>query len=155
MTKPKQFDRMMSNLERAMEIAPSHAGTIIADAAQALHKAIRIAEAGAEWERFDLIPTAGPRTGFMGRSLWESSFVTREGRPQERELFQTRAGALVSMSMSMAIDDGERDRVTVHVAVARDDATVQQAEIMAAWRWDDAAMQMAKKLGWNTAVWID
>lgn len=155
MTKPKQFDRMMNNLERAMECAPGHAGTIIADAAQALHKAIRIAEAGAEWELVDLIPTAGPRIGFMGRSLWQVSYQNGEGRQMERELLQTQGGALVASAASGALFEGERDRVTVHVAAARDDAIAQQAEIMAAWRWDDAAMQMAKKLGWNTAVWID
>lgn len=155
MTKPKQFDRMMTNLERAMECAPSHAGTIIADAAQALHKAIRIAEAGEEWERFDLVPTAGPRTGFMGRSLWETEYDNREGRRVIREVFLTQGGALVAVWFSGALDDMEGDRMTVHVAAARDDAAAQQAEIMAAWRWDDAAMKMAKKLGWNTAVWID
>ncbi|MGQ2942944.1 MAG: hypothetical protein ACT6Q7_02965 [Blastomonas fulva] len=155
MTKPKQFDRMMTNLDRAMEIAPSHAGTIIADAAQALHKAIRIAEAGAEWERFDLIPTAGPRTGFMGRILCEQQYVTRQGRTKGRELYQTQGGALVALGISYAVDDGERDLVAVRVAGARDDEAAQQAEIMEFWQWDDGAMEMAKKLGWNTAVWID
>lgn len=155
MTKPKQFDRMMTNLERAMEIAPGHAGTIIADAAQALHKAIRIAEAGEEWQRFDMIPTAGPRTGFMGRSLLRTGYENSEGRRVEREIFQTQGGALVALAVSCALNEGERDRVTVYVAAARDDAAAQQTEIMAAWRWDDGAMKMAKKLGWNTAVWID
>lgn len=155
MTKPKQFDRMMTNLERAMEIAPSHAGTIIADAAQALHKAIRIAEAGESWERFDLTPTAGPRTSFMGRRLWRSTYDNWEGRQVERALYETQAGAMVAVTVSFAMHEGEGDRVTVHVSDAHRDAAAQQAEIMAAWRWDDGAMKMAKKLGWNTAVWID
>lgn len=155
MTKPKQFDRMMANLERAMELAPSHASTIIADAAQALHKAIRIAEAGEEWERHDISPTAGPRTGFMGRALWQSIYDNWEGRQVQRVLYETQAGALVAVTISFAMNEGEGDRVTVDVSEAHRDAETQRAEIMAAWRWDDGAMKMAKKLGWNTAVWID
>lgn len=155
MKKPKQFDRMMTNLERAMELAPSHAGTIIADAAQALHKAVRIAQAGQEWERFDILPTAGPRTGFMGRVIWEDEHKTLNGRSKRRELIETQGGALVAIDTSFALDDRERDLVKIHAVDAhRDDAT-QRREIMEFWRWDDGAIEMAKKLGWDTAVWID
>lgn len=155
MKKPKQFDRMMTNLERAMEIAPSHAGTIIAEAAQALHKAVRIAEAGPEWERFDILPTAGPRTGFMGRVIWEDEHKTPNGRSKRRELIETQGGALVAVDTSFGLDERERDLVKAHVARPQEDEAAQRAEIMEFWRWDDGALEMAKKLGWNTAVWID
>lgn len=155
MKKPKQFDHLMAKLAVAMEVAPGHAGTIIADAAKALHKAVKIAQAKEEWFRHDIIPTAGPRIGFMGRSLWRTGFENWEGRRIEREIYQTQGGALVALAVSCALDDDEGDRVTVHVAAARDDAAAQQSEIMEAWRWDRAAIDMAKALGWNTAVWID
>lgn len=155
MKKPRKFDRMMDNLELAMELAPDQAGKIIAEAAQALHRVNRIAQAGKEWERFDILPTAGPRTGFMGRVIWEDEHRTPNGRSKRRELIETQGGALVAVDTSYALDDRERDLVKVHVAKPQEDQAAQRAEIMEFWDWDDGALALTKKLGWNTAVWID
>lgn len=155
MKKPKKFDRMMTNLERAMELAPDHAGKIIAEAAQALHKAIKIAEAGQEWERFDILPTAGPRTAFMGRVIWEDEHKTANGRSKRRELIQTQGGALVAVDTSYGLDERERDLVKAHVALPQDDQAAQRTEIMEFWNWDSGTLGLTKKLGWNMTVWVD
>lgn len=155
MKPPKRFAQMMQNLEAALEADPGTAGKIIADASAALYKVVKLAKAGPEWERFDILPTAGPRTGFMGRIIWQDEHATPNGRIKSRELCETEGGALVAIDTSHALDARESDLVKLHVAAAREDHKAQRAEIMAFWGWDGGASDMAKALKWDTAVWID
>lgn len=155
MKPPKRFAQMMQNLDAALEADPGTAGKIIADASAALYKVVKLAKAGPEWERFDILPTAGPRTGFMGRIIWQDEHTTPNGRIKTRELCETEGGALVAIDTSHALDPRESDLVKLHVATAREDHKAQRAEIMEFWGWDGGASDMAKALKWDTAVWID
>ncbi len=153
-----RLDVLQGQAATTWQVAEQETYSIIADATRALKRAAKRAEAlSGEWQRVEFAQHTGPTIEFTGRLLADTSFESRRGTPTRVafEIWETRAGALVAVSVSTPLSEAGMELVEVTVAEPQDDAQAQRFAVMGHFDWKDGARNMAKKLGWSLRVEID
>lgn len=113
----------------------------------------RIATAG-DIERVKIKQSRGPQLEFEGRLLCSTEWDARDSR-MRLELWQTKGGSLIPVTIGSPGYEGAREIVTAAVVEAGDEAEMRFAA-MSQWDWTDRARSMVRKrLGWKLTLVVE
>lgn len=123
--------------------------TVLADAVKAMKREVRRHSASEGFDAIEIAQMRGPTVEFNGRLLAESEFTARAGQDMALEIYETEGGALVAVTSSTLPGETGREDARVTVVPPTDDVQAMRFAVMDAFRWENRARTMARKLGWS------
>lgn len=150
-----QLDKLMGALSDALA-AGAEPNQALSDATKALKRAKARAEnLSGEMERVEFVPSRGPTVEFTGRLAMETGWNPKgsDTAHMRLEIWETRAGALVAVSIATDRYANEDCRLTV--VEPQEDRQAMHFAVMDHFAWVSGARNMARKLGWSLRVEIE
>ena len=150
----QRFAELAREVQTARKTGANHGG-VLSDAIRTMKRLnARQETLPAKVERVELVPQRGPRIEFVGRLLARDDWNTSGRDPMnvEFDIWETRGGALVAVSVSEPIERDGVEVVKVEVVERQDDAQAMRLAVMDFFDWHNRARSMARKLGWDLRV---
>lgn len=109
-------------------------------------------------ERIELVQVRGPTIEFVGRQLCSDEFETRgrDALRMELELYETRAGSYIAVTISTPTERDGHSVLRATVIERQDDQQAMRFAVMEAFDWHLRARSMVvKKLKWSLKMDVD
>lgn len=163
---PENVDERVTAALEKLRAAAAHAsqdnlgGTLLAlaNATKAVNRIYwRSQSAPEEYEQAEFVQTRGPTVEFTGRLLGEAAWDSHGDDPKhwEIEIWSTRAGALVAVSITKPLERAGYQDVRVSIVEPSDDVQAMHFAVMDHFSWGDRARTLAREIGWDFRREVD